>query len=226
MSLRMNAAKFFQVLALLLSPLIVASAAQAQGLPKYEVTGFRDATFGMVEKDVRAAVVKSFGVKDADIKSTMNPIEGTALLTVHIPSLEPAPGPADVTYIFGSKSKKLIQVNVIWGENGTTASSATDATALIGAGQRLQRYFAGYTWKKDAMKAGIPVGDNTVVMFASEDDKTGAVRVILDGIQYQVTSEGNKQTTSPNPKTPAKLLLSYIANRENPDVATIQKGQF
>src|SRR5262249_6379646 len=41
---------------------------QAQDQPKYEVTGFRDARFGMAEAEVRAAVKKSFAVKDADIK--------------------------------------------------------------------------------------------------------------------------------------------------------------
>ena len=43
---------------------------QAQDQPKYEVTGFRDARFGMTEAEVRAAVKKSFAVKDADIKTT------------------------------------------------------------------------------------------------------------------------------------------------------------
>jgi hypothetical protein len=44
---------------------------------KYEVTGFRDARFGMTETEVRAAVKKSFAVKDADIKTGANPTEGT-----------------------------------------------------------------------------------------------------------------------------------------------------
>ena len=36
---------------------------QAQDQPKYEVTGFRDARFGMTEAEVRAAVKKSFAVQ-------------------------------------------------------------------------------------------------------------------------------------------------------------------
>src|SRR5262247_2151537 len=105
---------------------------QAQDLPKYEVTGFRDARFGMTEAEVRAGVKKSFAVKDADIKTTANPTEGTTLLIVRVDSLDPGPGPATITYIFGNKSKKLIQVNVIWGEDGPS-----DANAIIGAGTRL-----------------------------------------------------------------------------------------
>ena len=90
---------------------------QPQDQPKYEVTGFRDARFGMTEADVRAAVKKSLAVQDADIKTGANPTEGTALLIVRVDSLDPGPGPATITYIFGNKSKKLIQVNVVWGED-------------------------------------------------------------------------------------------------------------
>jgi hypothetical protein len=38
-------------------------------------------------------------------------------------------------------------------------------------------------------------------------------------------SEG-KESTSPDPKGPPKLLINYIANRDNPDVAKIEKGKF
>src|SRR5262249_29851779 len=41
---------------------------QAKAKLKYEVTGFRAARFGMAKAEVRAAVKKSFAVKDADIK--------------------------------------------------------------------------------------------------------------------------------------------------------------
>src|SRR5499427_8484013 len=67
---------------------------QAQEQPQYEVTGFRDARFGMTEAEVRAAVKKSFAVKDADIKTTANPTEGTTLLIARVDSLDPGPGPA------------------------------------------------------------------------------------------------------------------------------------
>jgi hypothetical protein len=62
------------------------SRAQAQEPPKYEVTGFRDARFGMTEPEVRAAIKKSFAVKDADIKTSSNPTEGTTLLIARVES--------------------------------------------------------------------------------------------------------------------------------------------
>lgn len=196
---------------------------QAQDQPKYEVTGFRDARFGMTEAEVRAAVKKSFAVKDADIKTTANPTEGTTLLIVRVDSLDPGPGPATITYIFGNKSKKLIQVNVVWGEDAPNSSS--DANAIIGAGTRLERYFQGFGWRKDTTRVGVPVGENTVVLFAGEDEKKGAVRLVVDGIKYQMNREGS-QTTSPDPKGAPKLVINYIGDRENPDVAKIEPGKF
>jgi hypothetical protein len=197
--------------------------AAAQDLPKYEVTGFREARFGMSEQEVRAVVVKTLGAKPADITSAANPVEGTNVLTVRASSLDPVPGPAQVAYIFGYSSKKLIQVNVIWGEEKT--KEPADPNAMITAGTRLERYFAGFAWRKDTTRAGIPVGDNTVVLFSGEDEKKGAVRLIVDGVKYQMQREGN-QTTSPEPKGPPKLVINYISDRENPDIAKIDKGKF
>jgi hypothetical protein len=211
-------------LASVLVPLLtLAVSASAQELPKYEVTGFRDARFGMSEPDVRAAVTKSLGVKAADITSAANPVEGTTVVTARVASLDPVPGPAQIAFIFGYSSKRLIQVNVIWGDD--KAKDQTDPNALITAGTRLERYFAGFAWRKDTTRSGIPVGDNTVVLFSGEDEKKGAVRLIVDGVKYQMQKEGT-QTTSPEPKGPPKLIINYIADRENPDIAKIDKGKF
>jgi hypothetical protein len=196
--------------------------ASAQELPKYEVTGFRDAHFGMTEPEVRAVIAKDFGLKPADITSAVNPVEGTTVLTAKVASLDPAPGPAVIAYIFGYTSKKLIQVNVAWGDQPAVNA---DPNAMIASGTRLERYFAGFSWNKDTTRAGIPVGPNTVVLFSGEDAKNGAVRLILDGVKYQMEREG-KESTSPDPKGPPKLLINYIANADNPDVAKIEKGKF
>jgi hypothetical protein len=200
--------------------MLLGLAANAQDLPKYEVTGFRDARFGMTEPEVRAAIKKSFAAKDEDIKTGSNPTEGTTLLSTRVNSLDPGPGPTIVTYIFGNKSKKLIQVNVAWGED-----APNDANAIIGAGARLERYFQSFSWRKDTTRMGVPVGENTVVLFAGEDEKKGAVRVIIDGVKYQMHREG-KETSSPDPKGPPKLVINYIADRENPDIAKIEPGKF
>lgn len=197
--------------------------ALAQESQPYTVVGFRDAHFGMAEPEVRALVVKTLHAKPADISSGVNAVEGTTVLTVRVASLDPAPGPAEIAYIFGYNSKKLIQVNVIWGNSEPKPNN--DSTAMAAAGTRLVRYFEQFRWRKDASRAGIPVGDNTLVMFSGEDDKAGAVRVILDNVKYQVSREG-KETSSPEPKGPPRLLINYIADRDSPDIAKIEKGRF
>lgn len=205
------------------STLALSAADNAPALPKYEVTGFRDVRFGMTEAEVRAAATKSLSLKPADITSGTNPVEGTSVLTAKLSTLDPAPGPAKIAYIFGHTSKRLIQVNVIWGEEPSTPPP--DATAMIAAGTRLGQYFAGFAWKKDTTRSGVPVGENTLVLFTGEDEKKGAVRLIADGVKFQVQREGN-QTTSPEPKGPPKLIINYIADRENPDIAKIDQGKF
>ncbi|MBI1204795.1 MAG: hypothetical protein GC182_20020 [Rhodopseudomonas sp.] len=195
--------------------------ASAQSPQKYEVAGFREARFGMTERDVRAVLAKDFG--KVTISRTVNPIEGTTVLTAQLASLDPAPGPAQVAYILGYSSKKLIQVNVIWTGEGDKEKLEPDA--MVAAGTRLERYFAGYAWNKDTTRSGVPVGPNTVVLFSGEDDKKGAVRLIVDGVKYQMQRQG-KEMTSPNPTGPAKLIINYIADRDNPDIAKIEKGKF
>ena len=133
------------------------------------------------------------------------------------------PGSAQIAYIFGYSTKKLIQVNVIWGDD--QSKSKIDPNAMITAGTRLERYFSGFAWRKDTTRSGIPVGDNTIVLFSGEDEKKGAVRMLVDGIKYQVQREG-KETTSPDPKGPPKLVINYIADRDTPDIAKIDKGKF
>lgn len=199
------------------------SVAIAQGLPKYDVTGFRETHFGMTETEVRASVIKSFGAKPADFTSAANPVEGTNVLTLRLRSLDPGPGPAQIAYIFGHKSKKLIQVNVIWADE--QSKSKIDPDAVIAAGTRLERYFAGFAWLKDTTRSGIPVGPNTVVLFSGEDDRRGAVRVVIDGIKYQMKREGS-ETTSPEPNGSPKLIINYIADRNDPDIAKIDRGKF
>src|SRR5262249_15833677 len=108
---------------------------------------------------------------------------------------------------------------------GEDTTPAVDVGAMMTAGSRLERYFAGFSWKKDAVRAGVPVGENTVVLFAGEDEKKGAVRLIADGVKYQMQRDGN-QTTSPDPKGPPKLILNYIADRDDPDIAKIERGKF
>lgn len=217
-----NVLRHFAVAAICVFAVVGAMApSAAQERAAYAVAGFRDAKFGMSEAQVRAAAAKGFNLKPADFTSAANALEGTTVLTAKLGSLEPGPGPARVAYIFGHTSKKLVQINVVWGEEG---DKPLDVNAVITSGTQLSRYFNDFIWKKDA-RAGIPLGDNAVVLFAGDDDQKGSVRVVVDGVKYQFVKDGT-QSTSPEPKGPPKLVINYIADRDNPDVLKIEKGKF
>jgi hypothetical protein len=116
----------------------------------------------------------------------------------------------------------LIQVNVAWGEDVPNKPSGA---AIVAAGTRLVRYFLGFDWRKDTTRVGIPLGENTVLLFAGEDEKKGVVRLVFDDIKYQMNREGYQPTLA-DPKGPPKLVINYIADRDNPDAANIEPGKF
>ena len=92
------------------APAATPSAADTSGDTRISVEGFRSAKFGMNEADVRSAIGKDFGLKPEAIKTQDNPAELTHSLLVTVPDLLPNGGGAEVSYVFGYKSKSLIQV--------------------------------------------------------------------------------------------------------------------
>lgn len=190
--------------------------------PAYEVKGFRSAAFGMTEADVRAAIIKDFGVKAEDIHLTSNALERTTALTVSLPSLDPGPGPAVIAYILGYQSKKLIQVNVVWARSSKTEK--IDTGPYIVAGVQLVNYFSEFGWRDGKMVLGMATGPNSLALFAAEDDKTGAVQVVADGVTLQRKTEGGRIEATPQPANGVSLRVSYIANRTAPDVFRLKGG--
>ena len=74
------------------------------------IEGFRSAKFGMNEADVRAAIAKDFGAKPDAVRAQDNASELTHSLLYSAPELLPNGGTAELSYVFGYKSKSLIQV--------------------------------------------------------------------------------------------------------------------
>lgn len=191
--------------------------------PPYEVVGFRSAKFGMTEAEVRAAIQKDFGVKPEDVRPTPNAIERTTALVVSLPALDPGPGPATAVFILGYQSKKLIQVNVQWAREGAAAKA--DAAPYLVAGVQLVNYFNQFTWRDGRVNLGIPVGPASLLLFGAEDDKTGAVQVVADGVTVERKAEGQLEA-APQAGGQVSLRVSYIANRTKPDIFRLEPGRF
>jgi hypothetical protein len=198
------------------------SPAPAPAKPAYEVSGFRGARFDMDETQVRAAIQTDFAVKPEAIKVVPNAMERTTALVVSLPTLDPGPGAATVVYILGYKTKKLIQVNVVWTQN--VAPDKADSGPYLVAGVQLANYFNGFGWRDGKVTMGAPSGPNTLLLFAAEDGKTGAVQVVVDGVAFE--RKDGKVETAPQAPGSVSLRVAYIANRTTPDIYKLEPGRF
>jgi hypothetical protein len=200
-----------------------AASIPAAAASEYEVRGFRSAAFGMTQAQVRQAIGADFG-PSARITESANPAEGTQILQITVPQLDPGPGPAQVTYIFGANSKTLASVNVVWLLSGE--ATADQRASVVAAGYQLANYFQTLPVPPKTVTPPAPTGPNGLLFFAAVDRRGAAVQVTADGVSYQATDKNNQPVNSPPPKGPAMLQLSYIGNLANPDIHKIKPGSF
>src|SRR4029077_19743426 len=116
------------------------------GEPPALIEGFRNARFGMSEEQVRQAIRKDFPAAAAKLTSTVHPAEKTTVLSIGVADLLPDTGTARISYIFGYRSKKLIQINVVWTSDGSTASDE----AIVAMANSLRDYFSPQNYKPDS----------------------------------------------------------------------------
>lgn len=180
--------------------------------PALDLTGFRSAQFGMSETEVRAAIAKDFGAMVA-IKTSQNGAEHTQVLTITAPDVLPEGGTAEVSYVLGYKTKKLIQVGVLW-------SKATDdkitPEKLVSNADTLRAYFQTAGYKPDTIAENTPMA-NGVLMFRGADAAGHTTVLLLQG------TVGDKP---PRSFSPAAVSLFYLADVKNPDVYRVQPGKF
>lgn len=184
-------------------------------IPEATVEGFRSARFGMTEAEVRTAIGKDFPAAANAIKESTNLAERTKILTIRVPDVLPDSGAADVSYIFGYKSKALIQVSIVW-------SKATDPAltpeSLVGIGEGLRGYFLSNGFPASSVVTNVAVPDG-ILLFRGSDKQSREVLLVVRGT---TTGEGN----APKAFTAAATTLFYIAKTTNPDVFKVPAGKF
>jgi hypothetical protein len=198
----------------------------APALPQqesYNVTGFRGANFGMTRDEVLKTIRSEFGLAAFKVPALTNSADGTIALIAKVGALEPGPGEATVTYIFGKSAKRLIHVNVVWLVQGEASEAQRDVAAV--AGLKLASHFSGYRWADGTVFNAVPVGPNSVVLFLGKDSNGRAVEVRADGVNYARDSKGTPEA-SPPAKGGIRLRLAYSADADNPDIAHIGAKQF
>jgi hypothetical protein len=221
--LRRSATLFIAVICVLAAARPDVALAQAnRNAPRYEVTGFRDARFGMTESEVRAIARNAFGAMDDEMTVTSNAVDGTTKLIVHVAMLEPGLGEGRVEYIFGYRTHTLIRVDVIW---GLDTNPPRNNSAMIAVSGRLQRHFLEFAWANRSVRAGVPIDDDAVLLFGAEDGKNGAVSMVVEGLRYEVSPNGVVKLL-PERAAPPRLILSYVTDRGASDVRTLSRGDF
>ena len=180
-----------------------------------EVTGFRSARFGMTEAQVRAAIEHDFRMRPDEIRSEENKAEQTQVLAMQAADVLPGGGTASVSYVFGYKSKTLIQVGLSW-------SKATDEKMtpeqLYSNANILRSHFLESGYKPDTVATNMPVNGG-LLMFRGSDAREHTTVLVLQGTFSQ--GENNQRVL-----TPTALLLFYIADAKSPDVFRLPPGSF
>jgi hypothetical protein len=177
------------------------------------IEGFRHARFGMNEQQVRQSIGADF--PNAAITRTVQPSEKTTILSVTVANLLPDTGNAEISYILGYRSKKLVQVNLVW----TSDRSAAGDQGLVGAANSLRDYFMAQHYKPDSTVANRQVAEHTIIVFRASDLDGRTVLLVLSGTP--TTAHAAKQA-----QPPLTLELAYIEDASHPDIFRIGQGQF
>jgi hypothetical protein len=179
------------------------------------VTGFRSVLFGMTVDDATQAISKDFRIGSNDIRREMNQTERTNSLIVRVDDLQVGAGPAVIAYIFGYSSKRLFQVNILW---GGAENPKVEPNALIGAANSLRNYFVSQRYQPEGMVLNAPVGDGSQIVVFRGGDAQG--RMALLTLSVPTKPAGSPPGAEEHPS----LQLSYIEKPNEPDVFKIEKG--
>ena len=172
----------------------------------------------MTEAEVIAAIHKDFNLSESEIQHQQNSAEKTNGLSIVVEDILPANGKATVAYIFGYKTKQLIQVNILWGK---PADPNPDPEKLVAAANSLRFYFARQGFQKDDLMMNARLKDGSVLVFRGTD-RNGRVVILLLHNPQDPKEEGAEAESIEN----LSLRLFYISDPISPDIFQIKSGDF
>jgi hypothetical protein len=180
-----------------------------------QINGFRSARFGITDAEVRSAIERDFNLRGDAIQAQENKAEQTHVLIVRAANVLPGGGTASISYVFGFKSKALIQVGLSWSK---ATDDAMTPEQLFSNANVLQSHFLTEGYKPDTVATNMPINGG-VLMFRGSDAEQHTTMLILQGTFTQ--AENNQRQM-----TPTALLLFYIADAKAPDVYRLPPGSF
>jgi hypothetical protein len=197
-----------------------AASSAALTTPPLQLLGFRGAHWGMDQNEVKAAIRKDFDLAPDKIQAEENASERTSVLTISVANLIEGAGEARVSYIFGYTTKRLIQVNVIW---GTAIDPKVKPDEIVAAANQLRDLFVGSGYEPGSIHTNAATKDGSIVVFEGTDAQKHATLLTL----VNRTVPGAVKDGQHEPPTQTIVLgLSYILDPQNPDIVRLKKGQF
>ena len=127
----------------------------------------------------------------------------------------PGGGTAQISYIFGYRTKKLIQVTVSWSKE--TDKNMTPAK-LFSNSSVLRDHFMSEDFKSGTVVTNMPI-KNGLLVFRGSDAKGHTTILMLQGIFSR--RKDKQRVLKPN-----DLLLFYVANAKKPDIFRLPRGSF
>ena len=182
--------------------------------PWANIDGFRSAKFGMQMDEVKDAIGRDFNIVERKIDVITHPTEQTQSLGITIDKLLPISGKTRVVYVFGYKSKRLMQVNILMGhpvDTNITPQQVVDSGNLLG------NHFFKKRYLEDGLVAHARLNDGSVLIFRGKDQKG---RMALLRLSNPQANEGNKGDLK------ITLSLSYIEKPEQPDAFQLKESDF
>jgi hypothetical protein len=182
--------------------------------PWANIDGFRSAKFGTSMKNVKNAIYKDFQLRGSKVSTIKHPTEQTQSLGITVEQLLPNSGKARIVYVFGYKTNKLIQVNVLLGHPVDTSVTPQQ---IVDSGNILGNHFFKKRYQEDGLVAHARLNDGSILIFRGKDQKGRMVLLHLSNPQpNDKNSEGIKMT----------LSLSYIEKPGRPDAYQLEDGAF
>ena len=179
-----------------------------------KINGFRSAQFGMTEKGILKSIYKDFKISKSKIQRLIHPNEKTISLNIQVKDLLPNSGLAKLFYVFGFKTKRLIQVNILWSR---TLDDQLHPQKVVDTANQLRAHFLSQGFQKEGLAVNTKMSDGSVLVFRGLDAKGKMVVLLL-------VNPPVKEDQQPNQNI--NLRLSYIANPDSPDIYKIKKDDF
>ena len=182
--------------------------------PLAVIDGFRSAKFGMGRAEVTKAIFKDFGIASGKIAIINHPTEHTQSLGISIDNLLPNAGTSQAVYVFGYKSKRLMQVNIV---TGHPFDKDVTPQQVVNVGNLLGNHFFKKRYQEDGLVAHARLNDGSVLIFRGKDQKGRMALLRLSNPQPNAKKGDDLKIT---------LNLSYIEKPGQPDTYQLNDEDF